>query len=180
MNKIAIFIIALWVINISQTAAAETIDIFVAAREGNSRDIKTYAQNGKDVNVTNSKNYTPFILATYNGHIEAAETLLQVGANACALDNKGNNALMSVAFKGYQQVAQWLVEKTQCGVNHQNYAGQTSLMMASLFGRQDIIKLLLEHGADPQLTDHQGNTATKLAQAQGLSHVVEIIKFHLQ
>ncbi len=53
-------------------------------------------------------------------------------------------------------------------------------MMASLFGQEEMIKLLLEHGADPQLTDYQGNTATKLAQAQGLSRVVEIIKFHLQ
>ncbi len=73
-----------------------------------------------------------------------------------------------------------LVEKTQCGVNHQNHAGQTALMMASLFGREDIIKLLLEHGADPQLTDYHGNTATKLAQAKRLSRVVEMIKFHIQ
>ncbi len=180
MNKTAIFIIALLAINISQTTVAETIDIFAAAREGNSRDIKTYAQNGGNVNVTNNKTYTPFILATYNGHTEAAETLLEVGADACVLDNKGNNAFMGVAFKGHQQVAKWLVEKTQCKVNHQNYAGQTALMMASLFGREDIIKLLLEHGADPLLTDPQGNTATKFAQAQGLSRVVEMIQFHLQ
>jgi ankyrin repeat protein len=54
-------------------------------------------------------------------------------------------------------------------------------MMASLFGgREAIIKLLLEHGVKPDLADHQDNTAEKLAQAQGLTRVVEIIKFHIQ
>jgi ankyrin repeat protein len=67
-----------------------------------------------------------------------------------------------------------------CNVNHQNYAGQTALMMASLFGREEIIKLLLEHGANPGLKDNQGNTSIKLAQSQGLSRVVEIIQFHFQ
>jgi len=76
MNKLAVFIFALWAININQAAVAETIDIFAATRAGNSRDIKTYAQNGRDVNVTNNKTYTPFILATYNGHTKAVETLL--------------------------------------------------------------------------------------------------------
>ena len=91
-------------------AIAKTIDTFAAAREGNSRDIKIYAQYGGNVKVTNNKSYTPFILATYNGHTDAAETLLQVGADACALDNKGNNAFMDVAFKGHQQVATWFDE----------------------------------------------------------------------
>jgi ankyrin repeat protein len=98
----------------------------------------------------------------------------------CAVDKKGNNAFMGVAFKGHLQVAKWLLENTVCNVNHQNYAGQTALMMASLFGREDIIRLLLEHGANPDLKDRQGNTSIKLAQAQGLSRVVEIIQFHFQ
>jgi len=87
---------------------------------------------------------------------------------------------MGVAFKGHQQVAKLLLEQTQCNINHQNYAGQTALMMASLFGREELIQLLLKHGAKPELTDRQGNTSVKLAQAQGLSHVVDMLKFNLQ
>ena len=119
-------------------------------------------------------------MLAYYGHIQSLETLLKLGANACAVDKKGSNAFMGVAFKGHKHVAKWLLENTDCNVNHQNHAGQTALMMASLFGRENIIKLLLDHGANPSVMDNQGNTSLKLAQAQGLSHVVEIIQFHFQ
>jgi len=159
---------------------ANDVDIFTAAREGDNTAIKSYVQQGGNINITNAKSYTPFILATYYGQSQVLETLIHLGADACAVDNKGSNAFMGVAFKGHQQVAKWLLKNTACNVNHQNYAGQTALMMASLFGREDIIRLLLEHGANRSLQDNQGNTSIKLAQAQGLSRVVEIIQFHFQ
>ena len=180
MNKITVLIITSWAITITSTAMAERIDIFAAARQGDISAIKAYALKGGNVNISNSKSHTPFILAAYYGHLQALDTLLQIGADACAMDNKGSNAFMGVAFKGHNHVAQWLLDNTSCAVNHRNYAGQTALMMASLFGREVIIKQLLEHGADADLKDHQGNTSAKLAQAQGLNHIVEIIKFHMQ
>ncbi|WP_432742469.1 ankyrin repeat domain-containing protein [Methylobacter sp. G7] len=180
MNRSTAIFLTLWSLMVALPVGAEEIDIFTAAREGDVNAIKTCVLAGCNVNSTNSDFYTPFILAAYYGHNQVLETLLQQGANPCALDAKGSNAFMGVAFKGYDETVRWLLEHTQCDVNHQNQAGQTALMMASLFGREAIIKLLLEHGAKPDLADYQGNTAEKLAQAQGLSRIVEIIKFHIR
>ncbi|NOR68565.1 MAG: hypothetical protein GQ532_02515, partial [Methylomarinum sp.] len=153
MNKITVLFITLCILAISQNGSSNELDIFTAAREGDSAAITKYVLQGGDINRVNAKSYTPFILAAYYGQTEALETLLQLGANACALDNKGSNAFMGVAFKGHLQVAKWLLENTPCAVDHQNHAGQTALMMASLFGREQIIKLLLQYGAKPELTD---------------------------
>ena len=180
MNNITVIFFTLWSIATSTNAMANEVDIFTAAREGDSAAIKNYVQQGGDINITNNKSYTSFILAAYHGQSQALETLLHIGADACAVDDKGSNAFMGVAFKGHLHVAKWILENTDCDVNHQNHAGQTALMMASLFGREKIIKLLLEHGANPELKDKQGNTSIKLAQAQGLLRVVEIIQFHFQ
>ncbi len=180
MKKSIQILFAFWIIHVCSVAEAKEIDIFEAARENNISEIKTYTQRGKDINKVNSKKHTAFILAAYYGHTQALDALLQAGADTCAVDYKGNNAFMGVAFKGHEQVAKWLLENTDCNVNHQNYAGQTAIMMASLFGRDNIIEILLEHGANPKIIDKQGNTASKLAQAQGLSKIVEMIKFHIQ
>jgi len=180
MNIIQQLFFSLYLLAISSNTYANDIDIFSAAREGNTIAIQNFVQQGGDINVLNDQSYTPFILAAYYGKTQALETLLLLGADVCAVDKKGSNAFMGVAFKGHQQVAKWLLKNTACHVNHQNHAGQTALMMASLFGRENIIKLLLAHGAKADLADHHGNTSITLAQAQGLSHVVDIIKFHIQ
>ena len=167
-------------LSISSPLMAAEIDIFDAAREGDVSSIAAYVRQGGNLNVTNSRGYTPFILATYHGHDEAASALVEAGADPCALDKKGSNAYMGVAFKGYIHTAEWLLDHTSCDINHVNNAGQTALMMASLFGREEIVKLLIQHGADPKIVDYQGNTAESLAQGQGLTQILNIIRFNLK
>ena len=154
---------------------AASIDIFDADRQGNLEAINTYVEEGGNIEVTTNEGYTPFILAAYYGNNQVLDTLVKNGADPCAVDDKGSNAFMGVAFRGHIETAKWLLKNTSCDVNHQNYAGQTALMMSSLFGHEEMIKMLLEHGADPQIEDFQGNTAASLAQGQGLTDVVEIL-----
>jgi len=180
MNKIILGVFSLFSLIIYTNSMANEIDVFTASRNGDKVAIQNYIRHGGDINKTNAKSYTAFILAAYYGHSPTLDTLLSLGANPCAVDKKGNNAFMGVSFKGHLQVAEWLLKNTNCDVNQQNHAGQTALMTASLFGREHIIKLLLTNGANPNIKDKRGNTSITLAQAQGLSHIVKIIKFSFQ
>lgn len=153
-------------------------DVFDAARNGDIKELAAYEQVQGEWAARNSRGYTPFILTTYYGHAEAAKTLVGFGADPCAVDYKGDNAYMGVAFKGHVEVAKWMLGDTQCDINHRNYAGQTALMMASLFGHEEMVALLLKHKADPRIKDNRGNTAESLAKGQGLSRVLDIIRFN--
>ncbi|MBB85983.1 MAG: hypothetical protein CMP06_01570 [Xanthomonadales bacterium] len=148
-----------------------------AARGGDATVISQLLDAGVDANVQTASGYTPFILATYHAHTAAATALLAGGANPCATDERGSNALMGVAFRGHEAMAEWLLEQTPCSVNHRNLNGQTALMIAALFGREAMIEQLVAHGADPALADASGNTASSLAQAQGLTRVVNKLRF---
>jgi hypothetical protein len=53
-----------------------------------------------------------------------------------------------------------------CEVNAVNNVGQTALMMAARFGRTDIVRLLIAHGASAALKDQAGNTAIGPATRQ--------------
>lgn len=156
-------------------AFAQDLDIFDAARGGDVAAIERYTG---DVNAINGEGYSPFILATYYDRTEAAEVLVKKGAEPCAVDLKGSNAFMGMAFKGHLKTAEWMLNHTKCDINQQNHAGQTALMMASLFGQDDLVELFVKHGADVKLVDAAGNTAESLAQGQGLTHIVDIVKFH--
>ena len=158
-------------------AFAQTPDIFDTARKGDVAAIERYAG---DVNAVNDEGYSPFILATYYDHTIAAQALIKKGAEPCVLDPKGINAFMGMAFKGHVKTAEWMLANTKCDINHQNNAGQTALMMASLFGQDDVVALFVKRGADVNLVDAAGNTAESLAQGQGLTNIVDIIKFYRQ
>ncbi|CAL8406213.1 unnamed protein product [Arctogadus glacialis] len=54
-------------------------------------------------------------------------------------------------------------------------AGQTALMLAVSHGRLDMVRALLEHGADLSLQDEEGSTALMCASEHGHAHIVRLL-----
>jgi uncharacterized protein len=147
--------------------------LFAAARMGRDDVLPALVQAGADLEGTDPKGYTALILASYNGQESTTALLLSYGVRVDAGDGeRGNTALMGVAFKGYTPIAKLLVDGG-ADVNVRNFAGQTALMTAALFGRTEIIDLLLAAGADPKLADASGNTVVTLARSQGNQKLVD-------
>jgi len=140
---------------------------FDAAREGNSAMLQAFYQAGLDVNVADEKGYTALILAAYHGYADTVSFLIeQAKANPCKEDNRGNTALMGAIFKGHVSVAKQLVF-ADCDIDEENAQGQTALMFASLFDRQEIVSSLIEKGANPKHVDKAGNSVADIALSQG-------------
>lgn len=148
---------------------------FDAARAGDLKELKGWSQKKEFLNLQTNEGYTPLILAAYHGHVEAVKLLLNAKADACISDQKGNTALMGTIYKGEPEVFEVLV--TKCDVNHRNYAGQTALMYASLFGREAMAKALIRKGADANLKDQDGKTAMNLAESQWNQSMIKLLKF---
>lgn len=60
-------------------------------------------------------------------------------------------------------------------VNAQTVEQSTPLVVAAYNGRVEVAQLLLEHGADASLLDHEGKTARDIAVARMKPDVVEVI-----
>ncbi len=56
--------------------------------------------------------------------------------------------------------------------------GRTPLHTAAYEGRFDVVKLLLEHGADPNTQDKDGRTPLHWAALRGLVDVVRLLLVH--
>ena len=85
--------------------------------------------------------------------MDLIKTLLAKGANPNARVN-------TTPFRGFYQVsANWV-----------NFDGQTAFIRAALSGDVTLMRLLLEHGADPNMATNEGSTA--LMAAAGVNWVV--------
>ena len=149
---------------------------FDAAREGDSAMLSAFYQAGLDVNVADEKGYTALILAAYHGHTDTVNFLIsEANANPCQEDNRGNTALMGAIFKGHVSVAKQLVF-ADCDIDEENEQGQTALMFASLFDRQEIINTLIDKGANPAHMDKAGNSVADIALSQGNYELAKVLR----
>ncbi|KAI4157658.1 MAG: hypothetical protein LQ342_008105 [Letrouitia transgressa] len=73
-----------------------------------------------------------------------------------------------------ESIAKMLIE-TGVDVNSQNSAEATSLQLAAIYGRIDIVRSLLDHGANPFLKRELGCTALALAEKRGHADIVHVL-----
>jgi hypothetical protein len=66
----------------------------------------------------------------------------------------------------------------QADINARNEHGMTALMRAAYHGRVQMVRVLLEHGADPNLSRNDNFTALSLAAFFGHGEIVDILMRH--
>jgi uncharacterized protein len=134
---------------------------------------KFLIERGADVNLANKGGWTPLYLATDNrnieggdyptpspdmDHLEFIELLLEAGAdpNARLIESTETRTVFT---------NQWLDEE-----------GATAFLRASQSGDVELMRLLLEHGADPHIFTELG--VTPLAVAAGIGWVEGVTSEH--
>ena len=135
--------------------------LMIAAWYGNIEMMQLFMERGANPRRANRNGEQPLQLAAWNNHLEAVKWLLDHGA---ALNREGNywGALHYAVFNGHQELAHFLIGRG-AEVNARSPNGSTPLMMAAREGREDLIKVLLESGADPRPKNDWGDNALTMA-----------------
>ena len=108
---------------------------------------------------------TPFWRAAQSGDVELLQRLLDAGADPLIATDNGTNALMVAAGIGWVegvtyewsreqnvQTVAWLLA-LGIDVNARDRDGRTALMGAAHKGRNEIVQMLVDHGADMAVRD---------------------------
>jgi len=87
------------------------------------------------------------MIASGQGHPEVAKLLIEEGANVKARDKpKAATALIWASYYGYLDVVRVLIE-AEADVTATDYDELTALIVGSLQGNKDVVKLLLDNDA---------------------------------
>lgn len=105
--------------------------------------------------------YTALIVAAQKGFESIVKLLIEAHANANIKNAEGKTALMQAVW--HENLVKLLLQSPRVEINAQDQFGRTALMVAVMSSNENIVKILLDAGADPNLKNYEGKTALDLA-----------------
>jgi uncharacterized protein len=153
------------------TAKGGMTALLFAAREGYQEMAELLLDRGADIKGSSANRTSPLLIAILNGHVPLAMQLLDRGADPNAADAYGRGPLLaavemrSLHPERYTALIHTLVEKGADVNAHTdtvpahllgdasclNVDGLTPFLRAALSGDVDVMRYLLDHGAEPNV-----------------------------
>ena len=122
------------------------------------------ANPATDVNLTNKSGENALMLAAFDGELALVKSL--VLQKKAAVNKLGWAPIHYAATNGHLEITQFLMANG-AQINALSPSETTPLMMSIGSGNDQLIKYLLDNGADLRMRNHEGYTAIDVAQLFG-------------
>lgn len=142
-------------------------ELLFAVEEDRASDLKGLVAQGADLNqVSPSASLTLLHRAVSYGSVQSVPVLIELGADVNAQNNCGDTPLNKLAsIKGSDPAIAHALIKAGADIDcAENIHGRTPLHTAACNGRGDLVRVLIEAGADQTITDKRGMTAEEAMQ----------------
>ena len=157
--------------HVHASGGVEVTSMHVAAIAGHADILSLLLEHGAYVNGLGINGQTPLHRASANAKVEAGKCLLDHGADINARDNDGSTPLLLAAFEEVEFAR--LLLKSGARINvRDNICGWTPLHWAVKATNIQVVRLLLEHGADVNALDPTGRTPSQITRQQ---EIVELL-----
>jgi uncharacterized protein len=136
---------------------------------------------GADVNIRDEMLNNPFLYAGAEGYLDILKLAYAAGADPTITNRYGGVAIIPASERGHVEVVSYLLAETSIDVNHVNKLGWTALLEAIILSdggaaHQQIVRLLLAHGADPNLADGEGVSPLRHARERGYAEIAALLE----
>ena len=146
-------------------ADEEGFSCLYAAVDGNCSKLTLQAliNYGAHIDAKRQDGMNALLIACRTGQSESVMFLLEAGADANIIKPDGNTSLHSAVYGNCSKDTLQKVIQHGVSVNSVNRRCQTALLYACEKAQADSVKLLLENGADPNISDVEGYSGLHLA-----------------
>lgn len=166
---------------VDETNAQGETPLLIATHANYIEIAKLLIDANADINQQDQISDSPYLYAGAQGKTEILAYMLEKQVpDQRKVNRYGGNALIPAAEKGHLENVKLLLNDGRVDINHQNNFGYTALIEAvglrdgsEIY--QEIIKTLLEAGADQTLRDNTGRTAADYANQLGYVEMTKIL-----
>jgi ankyrin repeat protein len=133
-----------------------------------------------DPDALDAQHDTPWLVTGVTGSVEMLEVLLPAHPDLTIVNRYGGVSVIPASERGHVDYVRRVVT-TGIDVDHVNRLGWTALLEAVILGdggrdHQEVVRALLEGGADRDITDADGRTPLQHAEAKGQKEVAAILR----
>lgn len=147
--------------------------LFIACQYENQEIISTLLENGADPNLALGNAITPIFTVASIGHPTTARLLLNAGAKINEPLKEFHTPFRYAFGKHNTPMVEFFLKE---GLQPDQFIGEknlTALYFSAQEGFTDLVKILLEAGADPNLADEEGQTPVCIAAYMGRFEATE-------
>lgn len=143
--------------------------------------VQVLIQAGADVNIRDERLDNPFLYAGAEGLLDILQLTIDAGADPTLTNRFGGTALIPACERGHVATVELLLTHTNVNVNHINNLGWTALLEAIVLSdggpaHQQIVQLLIKHGADVNIPDKQNVTPLQHARSRGYTAIAQLLE----
>ncbi len=165
---------------VDQRDARRRTALLAATHANQVEAARELVRRGADVNAQDEIQDSPFLYAGAEGRLEILR-LLAPKADFTRVNRYGGSALIPAAHHGHVETVRTLLKETAVPVDHVNRLGWTALLEAILLGdggaaHTEIVRLLLEAGANPNGADGQGVRPLAHAEQRGFARIAQLLR----
>ncbi|BDX21518.1 hypothetical protein TUM22923_08390 [Polynucleobacter sp. TUM22923] len=143
--------------------------LIVAIRDKSSKVVDLLlSEKSIDINLSNKNGENPLMIASIEGELTVVQSM--VIKNKADVNKTGWTPLHYACTTGKLDVAQFLLSNG-AKINALSQSETTPLMMAVGSGNDNLIKYLLDQGADLRLRNHEGYSAIDVAELFGKTDI---------
>ena len=151
-----------------------------AAKANDAGAVAELIRAGGNVNAKDAIQDSAFLYAGAEGFNEVLRLTLAAGADVRSTNRFGGTALIPASEHGHVDTVKILIA-AGVPVNHVNNLGWTAMQEAILLNnggprQQEVVRQLLDAGADPGIRDPQGRTALENAERLGFAEMAALIR----
>ena len=147
-----------------------------AVQKDQSVIVESLFHRGADANDPLPSGATPLDAAASAGALKVVRALLNHGADPNRADRNGISPLEDASLRGFDAIAEILLDHGALVNQVNSGSGTTALYAAASFGKSDVVKLLLQRGADVNLCGNGRKTPYAAALENGYSEIAAQIQ----
>ena len=148
--------------------------LHAAAANGNLEIVELLIERGADVNLKDIHGRVPMFVALAEHQPEVAARLAEADTNPNVRTVDGSTLLVAAVRAEEVQLVQWALDHgTDVNAIRPEKNNPTALILAARKGNAEIVSLLLAAGADPDVANHEGETALDIAKGKKVKELLQ-------